>query len=1139
MAHLRGEYCFALNSADLLDPELPLVKAKAHGGTMVMWKHCHDPYIKVCKSSSTSALPFIFSPPGNPPSIHVSIYLPTHGQDSRFVEELSALDVLLQELLELHPESPIFLRGDFNVNAKNTKRAELLHCFSESFDLTEAEIKHTTYHHFTGNGRSDSNLDKLMFSSTLSVSEAVDKIHCKLEDPTIDSHHDLIVSTFHLPAAPIDKPSDDNLVAPKVLNTRSKVKWTDSGIAAYQKIVIPELQRLQDLWYQSTKLGKTSLSLLCESTNNILSSIANTTNKCVNLAQSFPHKSKPTPLHLRKSSNYLLKMHRSLKIAVCQASPHVAELKSEYSFLRAQHRRLVREDKAAEAVARDTSATDILAKDPRSFFKRMKSSKIRKAATIHKLKVNGKTYLGESVPDGFFDSIRSLKTRDNQTLRKSKIFLEYCEDFQNILKICERGTKIPVISEKESFEILMRMKPIVCDYFSITPNHYIYAGPGGWKHFHLLLGLLLANVNDTDIVEVNTAYACILFKGHEKDKECAGSYRTISTCPVIAKALDMYIRDLNIQSWNKNQPDCQFQGSDSSHELASLLVTECVQHSLHHLKQPMYLLLLDAKSAFDVVLRELLVKNLYFSGTSGEMLLYLNNRLENRRTFLDWNGQLMGPIYDEQGLEQGGVSSSDLYKIFNQDQLKTAQASELGVPLGPLTVSSVGQADDTALVSNSIHNLNLLLHLTSIFCSKYQVTLSSDKTKLLAYHKADMKDTVDYWQNANPIKVNGNPISFTCAAEHVGVVRSISGNLPAIQARISAHKKALGAVLHAGIGRNHRANPTASIRIQQIYGNSVLFSGIASLVLNKHECNIVAQHHKETLSNLQRLLQLTPRSVIYFLAGTLPGEAIVHMRQLSIFSMILRLPGNILHSHAMNIFNFVTTSPKSWFHQIRDICVQYDLPHPLHLLKSPPSKEQLKILVKKKVINFWEQKLRHEASTLTSLKFFHPSFMSLSSPHPLWRTAASSPTKVTMATIQARLLSGRYRTESLCSHWSTNSMDLCKMSTSCQVKEDIPHILQHCSALKDTREKLIMFTINYCNSHPIISDIIHTYCNIDCRLFCQFLLDCSVLPDVICAVQSHGQKVLEHLFNITRIWTYSLHRDRLKLLGRWRNFSKK
>ena len=187
MLHLRGEYDFALNSADLLDPELPLVKAKAHGGTMVLWKHCHDPFIKVCQSSSTSALPFIFSPPGSPPSIHVSIYLPTHGQDSKFVEELSALDVLLQELLELQPGAPVFLRGDFNVNFKNIKRNELLHCFYKSFDLKEAEIKHRTYHHFTGNGRSDSNLDKIIFSPTLAVPETVVKIHCKLEDPSIDS----------------------------------------------------------------------------------------------------------------------------------------------------------------------------------------------------------------------------------------------------------------------------------------------------------------------------------------------------------------------------------------------------------------------------------------------------------------------------------------------------------------------------------------------------------------------------------------------------------------------------------------------------------------------------------------------------------------------------------------------------------------------------------------------------------------------------------------------------------------------------------------------------------------------------------------------------------------------------------------
>ena len=757
---------------------------------------------------------------------------------------------------------------------------------------------------------------------------------------------------------------------------------------------------------------------------------------------------------------------------------------------------------------------------------------------INKLVVGSKTYLDESVPDGFYDSISSLKSRDYDSLERSETFMDFRSDYENILKICEHGSQIPTISEDDSFDLLMKLKPDVNDFFGLTPNHYIYAGPSGWKHFHFLLCLLIDNVNHTDITEINTVYACILFKGHGKDKNSDRSYRTISTCPVICKALDLYIRDLNISTWNLNQSECQFQGEGSSHELASLLVTECIQHSLHHLKKPLYVLYLDARSAFGVVLKELMIKNLYFSGTDGETLLYLNNRLASRTTYLDWNGQLMGPILDEQGLEQGGVKSSDFYKIFGKEQLVTAQESSLGVPLGPVTVSGIGLADDTALLSNNLRQLYFLLQLTTIFCSKYHVKLCSDKTKLQVHHKKDMKDSVEYWKAVNPIKVNGEPIKFTDVAEHVGVVRSVAGNLPSILTRISSHKNALGAVLHTGLARSHRGNPAASLRIQQLYANSVLFSGIGSLVLNDQECNIISQHHKETISNLQRLLPLTPRAVIYFLAGTLPGAAFLHLRQLSLFGMISRLPASILHSHCQNIFSCITTSPKSWFHQIRDLCLQYALPHPANLLSSPPKKECFKNLVKKHVIDYWEQKLRHEAAPLDSLEFFKPSFMSLTCSHPLWRTAAASPTKVVMATQQARFLSGRYRTEALCSHWSQNTQGLCKLSPDCQTAEDTRHILQTCSALAATRDKMATFTSSYINSHPVVASIVRQYCYPDCRLFCQFLLDCSVLPEVIAAVQQHGDEILQHLFNITRIWVYALHRDRLKILGRWRNFAK-
>ena len=499
----------------------------------------------------------------------------------------------------------------------------------------------------------------------------------------------------------------------------------------------------------------------------------------------------------------------------------------------------------------------------------------------------------------------------------------------------------------------------------------------------------------------------------------------------------------------------------------------------------------------------------------------------------------MGPIHDQQGQEQGGVSSSDFYKIFSQELLQTAQDSALGVPLGPLTVSAVGQADDTALLSNNIHQLYFLLHLTTLFCAKYQVKLSSEKTKLQVYHKKELNQLVDYVKGMNPIKLDGKSIDFVSSTEHVGLLRSTSGNLPSLLARIASHKKALGAILHSGMARSHRGNPAASIRKQEIYANPVLFSGLGSLVLNDNEVNVIDQHHKETLRNLQRLLPLTPQAVIFFLAGTLPGTAFLHLRQLSIFGIITRMPdSNIIRKHATNIYSFEIISPKSWFHQIRELCLQYSLPHPSLLLSSPILKSKFKNLVKKNVVDFWEQKLRHDSSPLESLQYFHPEYMSLSSPHPIWKTAGASPTKVVMASVQALLISGRFRTEALCSHWSTNSSGFCKLSNSCQTVENVEHFLKDCSALDKTRKNLSEFTNSYCTSHPEIKTIVEQYSKPECRLFCQFIIDCSILPEVIASVQSNGEHILTHLFTITRIWCYTLHRERLKILGRWRNFTK-
>ena len=227
----------------------------------------------------------------------------------------------------------------------------------------------------------------------------------------------------------------------------------------------------------------------------------------------------------------------------------------------------------------------------------------------------------------------------------------------------------------------------------------------------------------------------------------------------------------------------------------------------------------------------------------------------------------------------------------------------------------------------------------------------------------------------------------------------------------------------------------------------------------------------------------------------------------------------------------------SWFLQIRELFLQYLLPHPLTFLLNPISKEKFKHLVKMKVRDFWQHKLRKETVQLKSLAFFKPHFMSLSQPYPIWTTSKLNPYETSKAIVQAKMLSGRYRTESLCRFWSSNSAGVCLLpacSTS-NVPEDISHILLHCSSLAQTRSKLITFFFNSCSKYPLLSDIITNFIlSTDNHFKTQFLLDCSTLPDVIRQRQLFGFPVLQQLFSLTRTWCFSLHRDRLRMLGRWR-----
>ena len=198
---------------------------------------------------------------------------------------------------------------------------------------------------------------------------------------------------------------------------------------------------------------------------------------------------------------------------------------------------------------------------------------------------------------------------------------------------------------------------------------------------------------------------------------------------------------------------------------------------------------------------------------------------------------------------------------------------------------------------------------------------------------------------------------------------------------------------------------------------------MATLVLNNSEIGVLDKHFTTTLQNLQRLHDKTPQAVVHLLAGALPFRALLHLRQMSEFSMICHMPGNPLHIHARHVLALSPPSSHSWFLRVRDICRQYSLPHPLQLLETPLGRIKLKKIVKLKILEYWHQKFSTDCSppNLTSVKYLDPRKCSLLTPHPVWTSAGGSSYESNKSLVVAKMISGRYRRESLCRFWSSNT----------------------------------------------------------------------------------------------------------------------
>ena len=163
--------------------------------------------------------------------------------------------------------------------------------------------------------------------------------------------------------------------------------------------------------------------------------------------------------------------------------------------------------------------------------------------------------------------------------------------------------------------------------------------------------------------------------------------------------------------------------------------------------------------------------------------------------------------------------------------------------------------------------------------------------------------------------------------------------------------------------------------------------------------------------------------------------------------------------------------------------------------------------------------------------------MSLSRPHPIWISAGSSNYEVKKATVQARMLSGRYRTCWLRRHWSGDPTGSCQLPDCDGQPGTLLHLATaECAGLHSAKVKAVALWGIFLRSNKTLFPIIRDFSLGNPQQFLEFLVDPTTKPAVLSLAQEHPkEQIISKLCYMTRTWLFIVHKQRLKLLGLWSN----
>ena len=525
-----------------------------------------------------------------------------------------------------------------------------------------------------------------------------------------------------------------------------------------------------------------------------------------------------------------------------------------------------------------------------------------------------------------------------------------------------------------------------------------------------------------------------------KDARIKDNYRGITVSSIILKTVELICLRLEMEHLiDKNTNDLQFGFTKCrSPSMASLLITESIAEAMQE-KQGLYIASLDARKAFDVVSQNILLNKLHELGTSSTIWEIINSIYTDSKEVVRWKGLDSRPYCVLQGVKQGSILSPSLYKTYINNLLDTLQKSDLGAGIGTTFIGSPACADDVLLISHSPHQLQAMLNTANEYSVHHAYEIHPQKSVITTIVK-NKKNTMA--MNYQEWILGNSPVTIEDSFTHLGLRWNSDKRTPDVTVHVQNARRMAYSLMRIGLHGVEGLGPLASFKIINTYITPRLLHGLEATILTTSDIALLDKFHRKLLRQIQGLPESTATEAVYLLLGALPIEALWHMRILTLFGSICRLPQNHqLYRLSMRQLAVRHNNRYSWFTQLSRIADKYDINVYKQIL-FPWPKQAWKTYIKGVITDYTIETLINNSKEKSSLKWLILKEQKKPQAHSVWHYNISSNIDLQGANLRARMVTGRYKNQTLIHKFNQDTSPQC---TLCKVEnEDTEHMISKC-----------------------------------------------------------------------------------------------